>query len=174
MSYINVKDKFRREKKNKTKEPKCQKSSNLQVIPWISTFHLDANLPIFLLTAITCGHPGNPAHGMTNGSEFNLNDVVNFTCNTGYLLQGASRAQCRSNGQWSSPLPNCRGKKFLPSLKILGYNSRACPPGIYSHLYLGFCVSTLEIVFRAEYWGSLGFSVFYLKFLRLQSPAFSL
>ncbi|XP_075853394.1 CUB and sushi domain-containing protein 1 isoform X2 [Microcebus murinus] len=57
---------------------------------------------------ITCGHPGNPAHGFTNGSEFNLNDVVNFTCNTGYLLQGASRAQCRSNGQWSSPLPTCR------------------------------------------------------------------
>uniref|UniRef100_G3SQQ0 CUB and Sushi multiple domains 1 n=1 Tax=Loxodonta africana TaxID=9785 RepID=G3SQQ0_LOXAF len=57
---------------------------------------------------ITCGHPGNPAHGFTNGSEFNLNDVVNFTCNTGYLLQGASRAQCRSNGQWSSSLPTCR------------------------------------------------------------------
>ncbi|XP_008977252.4 CUB and sushi domain-containing protein 1 isoform X1 [Callithrix jacchus] len=57
---------------------------------------------------ITCGHPGNPAHGFTNGSEFNLNDVVNFTCNTGFLLQGASRAQCRSNGQWSSPLPTCR------------------------------------------------------------------
>ncbi|XP_073075332.1 CUB and sushi domain-containing protein 1 isoform X4 [Manis javanica] len=57
---------------------------------------------------ITCGHPGNPAHGYTNGSEFNLNDVVNFTCNTGYLLQGPARAQCRSNGQWSSPLPTCR------------------------------------------------------------------
>uniref|UniRef100_A0A2I3GDK1 CUB and Sushi multiple domains 1 n=1 Tax=Nomascus leucogenys TaxID=61853 RepID=A0A2I3GDK1_NOMLE len=57
---------------------------------------------------ITCGHPGNPAHGFTNGSEFNLNDVVNFTCNTGYLLQGVSGAQCRSNGQWSSPLPTCR------------------------------------------------------------------
>ncbi|XP_042118808.2 CUB and sushi domain-containing protein 1 isoform X2 [Peromyscus maniculatus bairdii] len=57
---------------------------------------------------ITCGHPGNPAHGLTNGSEFNLNDLVNFTCHTGYLLQGASRAQCRSNGQWSSPLPTCR------------------------------------------------------------------
>nr|XP_055145238.1 CUB and sushi domain-containing protein 1 isoform X2 [Symphalangus syndactylus] len=57
---------------------------------------------------ITCGHPGNPAHGFTNGSEFNLNDVVNFTCNTGHLLQGVSRAQCRSNGQWSSPLPTCR------------------------------------------------------------------
>ncbi|XP_074185389.1 CUB and sushi domain-containing protein 1 isoform X1 [Rhinolophus sinicus] len=58
--------------------------------------------------AITCGHPGNPAHGLTNGSEFNLNDVVNFTCNTGYVLQGAPRAQCRSSSQWSSPLPTCR------------------------------------------------------------------
>ncbi|XP_036402136.1 CUB and sushi domain-containing protein 1-like [Megalops cyprinoides] len=57
---------------------------------------------------ITCGHPGNPAHGRTNGSEFNLNDIVNFTCNTGYLLHGALRAQCRVNGQWSNPLPVCR------------------------------------------------------------------
>ncbi|XP_078503642.1 CUB and sushi domain-containing protein 1 [Lissotriton helveticus] len=57
---------------------------------------------------ITCGHPGNPANGFTNGSEFNLNDVVNFTCNAGYLIQGPSRAQCRSNGQWSSPLPICQ------------------------------------------------------------------
>ncbi|MBN3309505.1 CSMD1 protein, partial [Amia calva] len=58
--------------------------------------------------SITCGHPGNPAHGRTNGSEFNLNDVVNFTCNTGYVLHGAARAQCRVNGQWNNPLPVCR------------------------------------------------------------------
>uniref|UniRef100_A0A3Q2QXN5 CUB and Sushi multiple domains 1 n=1 Tax=Fundulus heteroclitus TaxID=8078 RepID=A0A3Q2QXN5_FUNHE len=57
---------------------------------------------------ITCGHPGNPANGQTNGSEFNLNDVVNFTCNKGYLLSGNARAQCRLNGQWSNPLPVCK------------------------------------------------------------------
>ncbi|XP_056421690.1 CUB and sushi domain-containing protein 1 isoform X3 [Hyla sarda] len=57
---------------------------------------------------ITCGHPGNPAHGITNGSEFNLNDMVNFTCYTGYILQGPFQAQCRSNGMWSSSLPTCR------------------------------------------------------------------
>uniref|UniRef100_A0A8C4F2R8 CUB and sushi domain-containing protein 1 n=1 Tax=Dicentrarchus labrax TaxID=13489 RepID=A0A8C4F2R8_DICLA len=57
---------------------------------------------------ITCGHPGNPANGRTNGSEFNLNDVVNFTCNRGYILSGNARAQCRLNGQWSSPLPVCK------------------------------------------------------------------
>uniref|UniRef100_A0A7N8WY87 CUB and Sushi multiple domains 1 n=1 Tax=Mastacembelus armatus TaxID=205130 RepID=A0A7N8WY87_9TELE len=60
---------------------------------------------------ITCGHPGNPANGRTNGSEFNLNDVVNFTCNRGYVLSGNNRAQCRLNGQWSSPLPVCKGLK---------------------------------------------------------------
>ncbi|CAG05694.1 unnamed protein product [Tetraodon nigroviridis] len=57
---------------------------------------------------ITCGHPGNPANGRTNGSEFNLNDVVNFTCNRGYVLSGSARAQCRLNGQWSSSLPVCK------------------------------------------------------------------
>ncbi|TSN48501.1 CUB and sushi domain-containing protein 1 [Bagarius yarrelli] len=57
---------------------------------------------------ITCGHPGNPANGRTNGSEFNLNDVVNFTCNIGYVLHGPARAQCRMNGLWSNPLPLCR------------------------------------------------------------------
>uniref|UniRef100_A0A3Q2ECB7 CUB and Sushi multiple domains 1 n=1 Tax=Cyprinodon variegatus TaxID=28743 RepID=A0A3Q2ECB7_CYPVA len=58
--------------------------------------------------AITCGHPGNPTNGQTNGSEFNLNDVVNFTCNKGYILSGNARAQCRINGQWSNPLPACK------------------------------------------------------------------
>ncbi|XP_072565430.1 CUB and sushi domain-containing protein 1a isoform X1 [Paramormyrops kingsleyae] len=57
---------------------------------------------------ITCGHPGNPANGRTHGSEFNLNDLVNFTCNVGYTLYGAAKAQCRVTGHWSSPLPACR------------------------------------------------------------------
>lgn len=63
-------------------------------------------------SAITCGHPGNPANGRTNGSEFNLNDVVNFTCNRGYVLSGSARAQCRLNGQWSSLLPVCKGHQL--------------------------------------------------------------
>uniref|UniRef100_A0A665UU47 Sushi domain-containing protein n=1 Tax=Echeneis naucrates TaxID=173247 RepID=A0A665UU47_ECHNA len=67
------------------------------------------NLFLSTLSAITCGHPGNPTSGRTNGSEFNLNDVVNFTCNRGYTLSGNARAQCRLNGQWSSPLPVCKG-----------------------------------------------------------------
>uniref|UniRef100_A0A5F8GTY5 CUB and Sushi multiple domains 2 n=1 Tax=Monodelphis domestica TaxID=13616 RepID=A0A5F8GTY5_MONDO len=57
---------------------------------------------------ITCGHPGNPANGITQGSQFNLNDMVKFICNEGYLAEGPSGAQCLANGQWSNALPVCR------------------------------------------------------------------
>uniref|UniRef100_A0A8C2U204 CUB and Sushi multiple domains 2 n=1 Tax=Coturnix japonica TaxID=93934 RepID=A0A8C2U204_COTJA len=57
---------------------------------------------------ITCGHPGNPANGLTQGTQFNLNDVAKFVCNTGYRLEGAAQSQCLANGQWSSTLPACR------------------------------------------------------------------
>lgn len=88
---------------------------NTAILPIILLPHLQF-LIILLSThsapsAITCGHPGNPANGRTNGSEFNLNDVVNFTCNRGYIFSGNARAQCRLNGQWSSPLPVCKGHK---------------------------------------------------------------
>ncbi|XP_048671751.1 CUB and sushi domain-containing protein 2 isoform X3 [Marmota marmota marmota] len=57
---------------------------------------------------ITCGHPGNPINGLTHGSQFNLNDVVKFVCNPGYVAEGAARSQCLASGQWSDMLPTCR------------------------------------------------------------------
>ncbi|XP_053123530.1 CUB and sushi domain-containing protein 2 isoform X5 [Hemicordylus capensis] len=57
---------------------------------------------------ITCGHPGNPVNGLTQGNQFNLNDVAKFVCSTGYHLEGTSQSQCLANGQWSNALPTCR------------------------------------------------------------------
>uniref|UniRef100_UPI00358FCE16 CUB and sushi domain-containing protein 3-like n=1 Tax=Myxine glutinosa TaxID=7769 RepID=UPI00358FCE16 len=58
-------------------------------------------------TPISCGHPGSPTHGRTNGDNFNLADAVTFECGEGFLLQGSVHAHCLYNGQWSEPLPTC-------------------------------------------------------------------
>lgn len=74
-----------------------------------------AHLSSVLIAAITCGHPGNPINGLTQGSQFNLNDVVKFVCNPGYIAEGAARSQCLASGQWSDTLPTCRSESpFLP------------------------------------------------------------
>lgn len=49
-------------------------------------------------------------NGLTQGNQFNLNDVVKFVCNPGYVAEGAARSQCLASGQWSDVLPTCRSE----------------------------------------------------------------
>lgn len=33
--------------------------------------------------------------------------MLQYTCNTGYTLEGAMMAVCQLNGTWSAPVPTC-------------------------------------------------------------------
>lgn len=78
-------------------------------------------------SAITCGHPGNPTYGMTQGTQFNLNDNVRFICNTGYVLHGAAKSTCQANGQWNNALPRCKSKYKWVSTLNFHKSSCSCP-----------------------------------------------
>ena len=44
---------------------------------------------------------------------------VNFTCQDGYYLDGASSAVCLANGSWSNQFPRCISKdELMPSEKL--------------------------------------------------------
>ncbi|XP_062520176.1 mucin-19-like isoform X2 [Corticium candelabrum] len=54
-----------------------------------------------------CSIPAAPANGFTIGNGRAFHDVVKFSCNRGFILQGYSSRQCQADGTWTGSLPFC-------------------------------------------------------------------
>jgi len=62
-----------------------------------------------------CQVPPPITNGMVLSKKdlFYYNDVIQFTCNHGYLLSGSTvtNTRCSENGTWADAIPTCTRKK---------------------------------------------------------------
>ena len=59
---------------------------------------------------ISCGNLANILHGSEDFSDGTLFlSVAVFSCESGYVLQGAQLSVCGADGTWSSEVPTCKG-----------------------------------------------------------------
>lgn len=53
----------------------------------------------------------NPPNGRVRYEDSPLalrpGGTIQYTCNTGYTIEGATMAECQPNGNWSAPEPTC-------------------------------------------------------------------
>ncbi|XP_069867268.1 P-selectin-like isoform X1 [Dipodomys merriami] len=68
--------------------------------------------PLPACEAVACEPPESPAHGRVEcslpSSTFPYNTSCSFHCAEGFVLQGASAAQCADSGRWTAPAPACQ------------------------------------------------------------------
>ncbi|XP_026566993.1 beta-2-glycoprotein 1 isoform X1 [Pseudonaja textilis] len=63
---------------------------------------------IFKCIPKVCPHPGILDNGKIVFTNMNYLSVLNFSCNTGFILEGPTSIQCQADGKWSESPPECR------------------------------------------------------------------
>ena len=48
-----------------------------------------------------------PVHGYKIGENYWGGQMVKYTCDTGYRLEGPTNRMCLENGNWSDVVPKC-------------------------------------------------------------------
>uniref|UniRef100_A0A8C4N059 Sushi, von Willebrand factor type A, EGF and pentraxin domain-containing protein 1 n=1 Tax=Equus asinus asinus TaxID=83772 RepID=A0A8C4N059_EQUAS len=79
---------------NGTERRTCQGNKN-----W------DGDEPVCI--PVDCGSPPISANGQVKGDEYTFQKEIEYTCNVGFLLEGARSRVCLTNGTWSGTTPIC-------------------------------------------------------------------
>ena len=71
---------------------------------------------VFTSTVVHCGPPDVPRYGAVttpNGVSFGAR--AQYSCNTGFELQGSEFRTCQENGEWSPEAPICKRRRNVCS-----------------------------------------------------------
>ncbi|KAI8498132.1 hypothetical protein Bbelb_240760 [Branchiostoma belcheri] len=83
-------------------------------------------------TAIQCPRRTSPTNGAVSPTgAISYPNGVTFTCNPGYVLNGASAATCQADGTWSNPVPTCTPNVQCPT-RSAPINGAVSPAGVIS------------------------------------------
>ncbi|KAJ1059271.1 hypothetical protein K5549_008072 [Capra hircus] len=88
---------------------------------------------------VDCGSPPSSANGQVKGEEYTFQKEVQYTCNTGFLLEGASSRVCLADGSWSGNTPTCVPIRCAPPPQVAN--------GVMDGLDYGF---GKEVVFHCQ------------------------
>ncbi|KAF4019587.1 hypothetical protein G4228_011363 [Cervus hanglu yarkandensis] len=88
---------------------------------------------------VDCGSPPSSANGQVTGEEYTFQKEVEYTCNTGFLLEGASSRVCLADGSWSGNTPTCVPVQCAPPSQVAN--------GVMDGLDYGF---GKEVVFHCQ------------------------
>ena len=74
---------------------------------------MNGPLSVHTVEAIPCGNLTDPTNGAVTVLGMNLNDTANYSCDTGYALEGSAWRVCQSDGNWTGADPTCTSELFL-------------------------------------------------------------
>ena len=65
---------------------------------------------IYILASRKCRSPKVPKNGQKIGNNYSVGQSVAYSCDTGFVLQGAAVIECLKNKTWNEAAPLCKGK----------------------------------------------------------------
>ncbi|XP_078614370.1 sushi, von Willebrand factor type A, EGF and pentraxin domain-containing protein 1-like [Branchiostoma floridae x Branchiostoma japonicum] len=97
-----------------------------------------------MLQGITCSALPPLANGAaTNGQYYG--DIVTFSCNQGYELEGTTSLTCQLDKTWSGLMPRCIKITCHPDLPVPNNGSKTCSDG---NRFQSTCIFSCQLGFR--------------------------
>ncbi len=89
-------------------EPVCEGECCIQYI----TIEKSYTIHMYLISiAVDCGSLTDPENGQVDiSSGTTFGSTATYSCNTGFILNGAANRVCGIDGNWGSIAPTCRKK----------------------------------------------------------------